>query len=58
MGMKGHTGHLMGIANGRKMESVKDLPEDYLKCAQSLHPKYIKDPMKAMSKETKIILST
>ena len=55
MGMKDHPGHLMGVANGRKMGSIDELPEDYMACAKSVHPKYIDNPVAALRKKTDII---
>ncbi len=56
MGLKDQPGHLMGIANGCKMESIDQLPEDYLVCAREVHPRYIEDPVAALSKQTNLIV--
>jgi hypothetical protein len=38
------------------MESIDELPEDYLDCAKTVHPKFIDDPVAALSKQTNIIV--
>jgi len=55
MGLKDHPGHLMGVANGCKMEAMEELPEDYLACAREVHPRYINDPIAALSRQTLLI---
>jgi hypothetical protein len=55
MGLEDHPGHMMGVANGCKMESMEELPADYLACAREVHPRYISDPIAALSKQTLLI---
>ncbi len=51
-------GHMMGVAAGRKMEQVDELPDDYLACAEAVHPKYIADPVAALARQTSKILGS
>ena len=41
-------GHLMARSVGRKVWSVGDLPADFMRVANKMHPKLIGDPMAAM----------
>lgn len=50
MKMGEHAGHMMSKADGKKMERVSELPDDYMKCAQAAHPKYINNPEAALAK--------
>lgn len=43
--MGDHPGHMMSRAAGRKLESVDDLPADYVAMAERMHGKYIADPI-------------
>lgn len=45
MRMGDHPGHLMSQAFGRKLESLDELPGDYLTMARKVHPKFIEDPV-------------
>jgi hypothetical protein len=51
-------GHLMGVADGRKMEQMSELPEDYMACAREVHSKYIDDPVATLAKQTQQILAS
>ena len=51
-------GHLMGVAAGKKMQQVSELPEDYMACAREVHSKYIADPVAALDKQTQKILNS
>lgn len=44
MRMGDRPGHMMSRASGRKLHSIDELPEDYLACAERVHPKLIADP--------------
>lgn len=48
MRMGDYPGHMMSRAAGRKLESVAELPSDYLAIARRLHPRYIADPVAAL----------
>jgi hypothetical protein len=50
MQMGTHSGHMMSIASGRKLESVDQLPPAYLAMAEEIHGKYIADPLAALEK--------
>jgi len=50
MQMGDHAGHLMSRASGMKLESLEQMPEDYLRLARQVHPKLIADPMKTLEK--------
>ncbi len=52
MRMGDHPGHMMSRAAGRKLESVDDLPADYLSMAERMHGQYIADPVKTLEKLT------
>jgi len=51
MQMADHAGHMMSTASGRKLESLANLPADYLGMAEEVHGKYIADPTAAMAKQ-------
>jgi hypothetical protein len=51
--MNDHPGHMMSRAAGRKLESVDDLPADYLAMAERMHGKYIADPIATLDKLVK-----
>jgi hypothetical protein len=53
MRMGDHSGHMMSRAAGRKLESVDDLPADYLDMAAHVHPKLIADPIATLEKLTR-----
>jgi len=53
MRMKDHPGHMMSRAAGRKLESVEQLPVDYRKMAERMHPKYIENPIAALEHLTR-----
>jgi len=53
MRMTDHPGHMMSRAAGRKLESVEQLPADYRKMAQRMHPKFIGDPIAALAHLTR-----
>jgi hypothetical protein len=53
MRMGDHPGHMMSRAAGRKLESVDDLPADYLDMAARVHPKLIADPIATLEKLTR-----
>jgi len=48
MQMGKHPGHMMSRAAGRKLESLEDLPADYRRMAETVHPKLIRDPLKTL----------
>ena len=50
MNMAGKPGHMMSRAAGRKLESLSDLPDNYLAMARSMHAKYIADPREILEK--------
>lgn len=50
MQMGDHPGHLMSRASGMKLESVGEMPEDYLRLARQVHPKRIADPLTTLEK--------
>ena len=52
MRMGDHPGHMMSRAAGRKLESVDELPADYLAMAERMHGRYIADPIKTLEKLT------
>jgi len=51
-------GHLMGVADGCKLEQMSELPEDYIACAREVHGNYIDDPIAALDKQTQKILAS
>jgi hypothetical protein len=55
MRMADHPGHMMSRAAGRKLESMDELPADYLAMAQRLHGKYIDDPLATLEKLTRTL---
>jgi len=55
MRMGDRSGHMMSRAAGRKLESVDELPADYLAMAERMHGKYIADPIATLKKLTRII---
>jgi len=55
MDMKDAPGNMMGVAHGRKMESLSELPQDYMACAETVHPRYISNPTAALSKQISAI---
>jgi len=55
MAMGDHAGHMMSKAEGRKLESVDALPDDYLACARAVHPRYIDDPPAALQRQVEKI---
>jgi len=48
--MGDHPGHMMSRAAGRKLESIDDLPADYVAMAERMHGKYIADPVATLDK--------
>jgi hypothetical protein len=48
--MNDHPGHMMSRAAGRKLESVDELPADYIAMAERMHGKYIADPVAILDK--------
>lgn len=52
MRMGNHPGHMMSRAAGRKLESVDELPTEYLSMAERMHGRYIADPIKTLEKLT------
>jgi hypothetical protein len=52
MRMSDRLGHMMSRAAGRKLESVDELPADYLAMAERMHGKYIADPVATLEKLT------
>ena len=50
MRMGDHPGHMMSTASGRKMESVDELPANYMTMASEVHSKYIADPIATLEK--------
>lgn len=52
MRMGDHPGHMMSRAAGRKLESVDELPADYLAMAERVHGRYIADPVRTLEKLT------
>ena len=55
MRMGNHPGHMMSRAAGRKLESVAEMPEDYLQIARRMHPRFIADPVAALEKLTRTL---
>jgi hypothetical protein len=53
MRMGDHPGHMMSRAVGLKMESVDDLPDNYLEMAERVNPKQIADPIATLEKLTR-----
>ena len=49
MRMGDRTGHMMSRAAGRKLHSIEELPNDYLACAERMHPKFIADPIATLA---------
>lgn len=58
MRMTDHPGHMMSRAAGRKLESVEELPADYLAMAERMHGRYIADPIKTLEKLTNQLRTT
>lgn len=59
MRMGNHPGHLMSGAAGRKLESMDELPDDYLAMAHKVHPKFIEDPLATLdARARKIVAET
>ena len=58
MQMGDHPGHLMSRAYGRKLESLAEMPEDYLRLARAVHPKLIADPLQTLAKPVARIKGT
>ncbi|NND54253.1 MAG: DUF1838 family protein [Gammaproteobacteria bacterium] len=58
MEMGDHRGHLMSRAQGRKLETVDEMPEDYLSLARTVHPKLIADPLQTLAKTVARIKGT
>ncbi|TDJ44669.1 MAG: DUF1838 domain-containing protein [Gammaproteobacteria bacterium] len=52
MRMGDRPGHMMSQAAGKKLESVDALPADYLRIAERMHGKYIRDPIGALERLT------
>jgi hypothetical protein len=48
--MSDHPGHMMSRAAGRKLESVDDLPADYVAMAERMHGKFFADPVATLDK--------
>ena len=49
MRMGDRPGHMMSRAAGRKLQSVDELPADYLACAERMHPQLIEDPIATLA---------
>lgn len=58
MQMGSHPGHMMSTASGRKMESLDELPADYIAMANEVHGKYIADPVAALERYTSQLRQT
>jgi hypothetical protein len=52
MNMAEHPGHMMSTASGRKMESMEELPAEYIAMASMVHGKYIADPIATLEKHS------
>lgn len=50
MRMGDRPGNMMSRAAGRKLESVDELPDDYRRIAERMHPGYIDDPLGKLAK--------
>jgi hypothetical protein len=48
MQMGDHPGHMMSTASGRKLESVNELPANYIAMASKVHTRYIADPIASL----------
>jgi hypothetical protein len=55
MRMGDHPGHMMSRAAGLKLESLDELPDNYLAMAEQVHPKLIADPIATLEKLTQKI---
>jgi hypothetical protein len=55
MRMADQPGEMMSRAAGRKLESMDELPADYLEMARAVHPWLIKDPIETLSAKVSLI---
>jgi len=57
MNMQDRPGQMMSKAEGMKLFSVTDMPDDYIACADEVHPSYIADPVSKLQKQVDKIKS-